>query len=202
VGADLEKAARDAIALYQQLLKNTRCKSKDQVPSMSRLRELGQVEEAMTVMNRIVTEHPDSKYFDEVEFRSGEYFFTRKKFLDAEDAYKAITDRGARSSFYELALYKLGWTFYKQELYEDALNRFIAVLDYKQSTGFDFESSRDELEKKRVEDTIASSASASTRRLARSTIISQSVAISPMRWTSIAIWVSSILKNAATTTPP
>jgi len=27
---------------------------------------------------------------------------------------------GVSSSFYELALYKLGWTFYKQELYENA----------------------------------------------------------------------------------
>lgn len=156
-GADLEKAgARDAIALYQQLLvKYPLYDRKDQVLySMSRAyEELGQVEEAMTVMNRLVKEHPESKYFDEVEFRRGEYFFTRKKFLDAEDAYKAIVDRGARSSFYELALYKLGWTFYKQELYEDALNKFIAVLDYKLSTGFDFESSHDELEKKRVEDT-------------------------------------------------
>jgi outer membrane protein assembly factor BamD (BamD/ComL family) len=156
-GADLEKAgAREAIALYQQLLvKYPLYDRKDQVLySMSRAyEELGQVEEAMTVMNRLVKEHPDSKYFDEVEFRRGEYFFTRKKFLDAEDAYKAIANRGAHSSFYELALYKLGWTLYKQELYEEALNSFIAVLDYKQSTGFDFESSRDELEKKRVEDT-------------------------------------------------
>ena len=31
--------------------------------------ELGNVEEAMTVMNRFVKEHPDSKYFDEVQFR-------------------------------------------------------------------------------------------------------------------------------------
>lgn len=155
--ADLEKAgARDAIELYQQLLvKYPLYDRKDQVLySMSRAyEELGQVEEAMTVMNRLVKEHPESRYFDEVEFRRGEYFFTRKKFLDAEDAYKAIADRGARSSFYELALYKLGWTFYKQELYEDALIRFIALLDYKHSTGFDFESSRDALEKKRVEDT-------------------------------------------------
>jgi outer membrane protein assembly factor BamD (BamD/ComL family) len=156
-GADLEKAgARDAIELYKQLLvKYPLYDRKDQVLySMSRAyEELGQVEEAMTVMNRLVKEHPESRYFDEVEFRRGEYFFTRKKFLDAEDAYKAVADRGARSSFYELALYKLGWSFYKQELYEDALNRFIALLDYKQSTGFDFESSRDELERKRVEDT-------------------------------------------------
>ncbi len=156
-GADLESSgAREAIALYKQVLaKYPLYDRKDQVLyNMSRAyEELGQVDEAMTVMNRLVKEHPDSRYFDEVEFRRGEYFFTRKKYLDAEDAYKAIADRSARTLFYELALYKLGWAYYKQELYDEALDRFMAMLDYKLSSGYDFESSRDELEKKRVEDT-------------------------------------------------
>jgi TolA-binding protein len=156
-GADLEKAGpREAIALYKKLLaKYPLYDRKDQVLyHMSRAyEELGDVEQAMKVMNRFVNEHPDSKYFEEVQFRRGEYFFTRKKFLDAEDAYRAIVDRGVGSSFYEVALYKLGWTFYKQELYEDSLPRFFGVLDYKVSTGFDFENAKDDFEKKRVQDT-------------------------------------------------
>lgn len=156
-GADLEKlGAREAIALYQKLLaKYPLYERKDQVLyHMSRAyEELGEVEQAMTVMNQFVREFPRSRYYDEVQFRRGEYFFTRKKILDAEDAYKAIVDIGPRSSFYELALYKLGWTYYKQELYEEGLDRFIALLDFKATTGFDFEKSKDELEKKRVEDT-------------------------------------------------
>lgn len=156
-GADLEKlGAREAIALYQKLLaKYPFYNRKDQVLyHMSRAyEELGEVEQAMTVMNQLVKEYPRSKYFDEVQFRRGEYFFTRKKILDAEDAYKAIVEIGPRSSFYELALYKLGWTYYKQELYEEGLDRFVALLDFKAVTGFDFEKSKDELEKKRVEDT-------------------------------------------------
>lgn len=156
-GADLERAgAREAIALYQTLLaKYPLYDRKDQVLyNMSRAHEeLGEVEQAMAVMNRLVNEHPRSRYHDEVQFRRGEYFFTRKKILDAEDAYKAVVDMGTRSTFYELALYKLGWAFYKQELYDEALERFVAMLDYKVATGFDFEKSQDELEKKRVDDT-------------------------------------------------
>jgi cellulose synthase operon protein C len=60
---------------------------------------------------------------------------------------------GVGSLFYELALYKLGWTFYKQELYEDALNPFIALLDHKVSVGYNFEQTEDEQERKRTEDT-------------------------------------------------
>lgn len=156
-GADLEKAGpREAITLYKKLLaKYPLYDRKDQVLyHMSRAyEELGDIEPAMKVMNRLVKEHPDSKYFEEVQFRRGEYFFTRRKFLDAEDAYKAIVDRGVGSSFYEVALYKLGWTFYKQELYEESLPRFFGVLDYKVSTGFDFENAKDDFEKKRVQDT-------------------------------------------------
>jgi tetratricopeptide (TPR) repeat protein len=73
--------------------------------------------------------------------------------MDAEDAYSSIVDMGVGSLFYELALYKLGWTFYKQELYEDALNPFIALLDHKVSVGYNFEQTEDEQERKRTEDT-------------------------------------------------
>lgn len=156
-GADLERPGpREAIALYQKLLAQYPLYDrKDQVLyHMSRAyAELGEVEAAMKVMNQLAREYPHSKYFDEVQFRRGEYFFTRKKFLDAEDAYKAVVDHGLSSPFFELSLYKLGWTFYKQELYDESLDRFVALLDYKASTGFDFEKSTNELEKKRVNDT-------------------------------------------------
>jgi TolA-binding protein len=153
----LENAgARQAINLYKKLLeKYPNYERNDEVLyNMSRAyEELGDVDQAMVVMNQLVKRYPHSKYSDEVQFRRGEYYFTRKKFLDAEDAYKAITAIGPGSFYYELAMYKLGWAYYKQEMYEDALHQFIALLDYKTSTGFDAEHSKDAFEKKRVEDT-------------------------------------------------
>ena len=157
VAADLENAgAREAIALYKQLLeKYPLYERNDQVLyQMSRAyEELGNADEAMGVMNRIVTEFPQSRYVDEIQFRRGEYYFTRRKFMDAEKAYMAIVKSGENSFYYELALYKLGWTFYKQEMHEEALDQFVALLDYKVKTGYDFENSKDEFERKRVEDT-------------------------------------------------
>ena len=154
---DLERAgAREAIALYTKLLNEYPLYERnDQVLyQMSRAyEELGQIKEAMAVMDRMVREFPKSRYIDEVQFRRAEYFFTRRHYLDAEDAYKSIVNIGVGSSFYELALYKLGWTFYKQELYEDALSPFIALLDHKVSVGYDFEQTEDEQERKRTDDT-------------------------------------------------
>src|SRR5262249_58501041 len=64
-----------------------------------------------------------------------------------------ITTLGARSWYYELALYKLGWTFYKQELYEEALQRYMALLDYKVSTGYNFDEKHEKEDERRVADT-------------------------------------------------
>ncbi len=154
---DLERAGTlEAIALYQKLLTDyPHYDRNDQVLyQMSRAyEELGRIEEAMDVMDRLVHEFPRSRYIDEVQFRRAEYFFTQRRWLDAEEAYASIAEMGVASSFYQLALYKLGWTFYKQDLYEDALHRFIALLDYKVSVGHDFSQTEDEPERKRLEDT-------------------------------------------------
>jgi len=157
VADDLERVgAREAVALYKKLLNDyPMYKRNDQVLyQMSRAyEELGETKEAMAVMEQMVREFPRSRYIDEVQFRRAEYFFAHKHYIDAEDAYSSIVDMGVGSLYYELALYKVGWTFYKQELYEDAVNRFIALLDHKVSVGYDFAQIEDEPERKRMEDT-------------------------------------------------
>ena len=157
VGADAApKGPLEAIALYKKLLADyPSYKDSDQVLyQMARAYdELGRTDEAMETMERVIRANPNSVHFDEVQFRRGEYFFTRRKFRDAENAYSAITNMGARSSYYELALYKLGWTFYKQELYEEALQRYMALLDYKVSTGYNFDDKHEKEDERRVADT-------------------------------------------------
>ncbi len=132
---------REAIETYRKILESyPNYERNDKVLyQMSRAYdEIGQPDEAMAVMDRFVAEYPYSKYVDEVHFRRGEYFFVRKRYLDAEGAYGSIIKMGASSSYNELAMYKLGWTLYKQELYEEALHNYIAMLDYRLSIGYDF----------------------------------------------------------------
>ena len=155
--ADLENAnAREAVELYKKLLaKYPLYEHNDQVYyQLSRAyQELGEVENAMDVMNRFVKLYPNSHYVDEVQFRRAEYYFTRKKYLDAEDAYKSVVTMGKGSSFYELALYKLGWSLYKQELYDDCVEKFVDLLDYKVSIGYDFAQQHDQTDNNRIDDT-------------------------------------------------
>ncbi len=146
----------EAINTYKKLLETyPYYERNDQVLyQMSRAYdELGRTEDAMHVMQRIVTEYPYSKYIAEVQFRRGEYLFIRKKYLDAEDAYSAIIDMGDSTSYFELALYKMGWTLYKQELYEQALHRYVAMLDYRLSIGDDFDQNYEADDGHRVADT-------------------------------------------------
>lgn len=157
VAEDLASAgAQEAIELYKGLLlKYPHYERNDQVLyQLSRAyEEVGQIEKAMLVLNRLVKEYPQSRHIDEAQFRRAEYFFTRKKYLDSEEAYQAVIEFGISSAFYDLALYKQGWAFFKQDLYEEALNDFIALLDYKISIGYDFEQIRDNIERKRIDDT-------------------------------------------------
>lgn len=146
----------EAVQLYDQILAAyPTYQHNDEVlyQKARALDELGRVDEAVAVIERLTGEYPRSEHLDEVQFRRAEYFFTRRKYLEAESAYTAVRNMGAGSEYYELALYKLGWTFYKQELHEEALHEYIALLDYKVSTGYDFDQAKDEDEERRIADT-------------------------------------------------
>lgn len=146
----------EAIELYDRILASyPHYEHNDQVlyQKARAFDELGRTEEAMAVMDRLIVEYPSSRYIDEVQFRRAEYFFTRKKYLDAEHAYGAIVTMGEGSEYYELALYKLGWTLYKQDMHDEALDQYVALLDYKVSTGYDFDQDHDEANERRVADT-------------------------------------------------
>ena len=157
VGGEVIPAGpREAIETYKKILETyPNYERNDKVLyQMSRAYdEIGQPDEAMDVMNRFVSEYPHSKYADEVQFRRGEYYFVRKGYRDAESAYNAVIRMGPGSSYYELSLYKMGWTLYKQQFYDEALDQFVAMLDYQKSIGYDFDQHEDANEEHRVTDT-------------------------------------------------
>jgi len=155
-GAASPRGPLEAIELYDRILEtHPGYRHADQVlyQKARAYDELGRPDEAIEVIERLIAGHPHSRHIDEVQFRRAEYFFTRRKYLDAEEAYAAIAARGPGSDFYELALYKLGWTFYKQYLYEEALDQYVALLDYKVSSGYDFDQAEDEGDERRIADT-------------------------------------------------
>jgi len=155
-GQPIPTGPREAIETYRKILETyPNYERNDQVLyQMSRAYdEIGQPDQAMEVMDRLVAEYPYSRYVDEVHFRRGEYFFVRKRYLDAEGAYGAVITLGDSSPYYELALYKLGWSLYKQEFYDEALDKYVAMLDHRLAIGYDFDATYDEDDELRVADT-------------------------------------------------
>lgn len=154
---DLQAAgAKEAIELYKGLLKKYPLfERNDQVLyQLSRAyEETGQVDIAMKTLEQLIASYPQSRHIDEAQFRRAEYFFTRKKYLDAEEAYQSVINGGEGSEYYELALYKQGWAYFKQELYEEALKDYIKMLDYKVDNGYELDNIENKIEKKRIDDT-------------------------------------------------
>jgi TolA-binding protein len=89
----------------------------------------GQPEASLATLARLVQDHPESGYAQEAHFRRGEILFVQKDYRAAEQAYGFVIDARDASPFYRLSLYKSGWCFFKQGLFSEALDSFLALLD-------------------------------------------------------------------------
>lgn len=92
------------------------------------LEQLGAVRESQEVLAELSRRHPNSRHYPEVQFRLAETFFARADYLAAEDAYSEVLLNDSQRSFHERALFKRGWARYKQALYMEAIDDFIAAL--------------------------------------------------------------------------
>lgn len=95
----------------------------------------GRQEDELRVLERMVSQYPNSPDIAEAQFRRGEILFVRKRYPEADGAYRAVLGRGPESGFYEQALYKRGWSLFKQSLYLEGIDYFLALIDRKSHQG-------------------------------------------------------------------
>jgi len=88
-----------------------------------------QQDEVLEVLDVFVVGYPDSRYFDEAEFRRGEILFMNKDYFGAEAAYAKVLAIGPSSRFYDQSLYKHGWSAFKQGFYDAGVESFLTLLD-------------------------------------------------------------------------
>ena len=127
-------AYNNAVDLYQQLLEAyPEYRRNDTVLyQLGRAYEIGgRNDDAVAVLNELVSKYPNTPLIDEVQFRRGEMLFLRKNYDDAELAYQMVIEHGETSRFYEQSLYKLGWTQFKLASHENSLDPFFELLDRK-----------------------------------------------------------------------
>ncbi|MDH3909236.1 MAG: tetratricopeptide repeat protein, partial [Gammaproteobacteria bacterium] len=131
----LETASyNNAVGLYQRLLEAYPSYRRNDTVlyQLARAYEIGgRTDDALDVLEELVVKYPATPLIDEVQFRRGEMLFLRKRYNDAEQAYRKVVEYGDESRFYQQSLYKLGWSQFKLAWHEDSLNAFFELLDRK-----------------------------------------------------------------------
>ena len=123
---------QESIELYEGLLK-----AYPQYPGsdavlyqLSRAYEAsGKTAQALASLDKLVTQHPQSRWFDEAQFRRGEILFSGKRYADAARAYAAVVNLGDTTAFYDQGLYKRGWALFKQGRADESAASFLKGLD-------------------------------------------------------------------------
>ena len=126
------EGARQAIAIYEAYLEKYPAREDNDLIlyQLSRAYAIeAETDKSVAALDRIAADYPDSKYIDEVQFRRGENLFVLRDYAGAEAAYGVVVRDHRDSLFYDKALYKYGWTQFKQDRYEDALASYIQLLD-------------------------------------------------------------------------
>lgn len=116
--------------------------------------DAGRGDIVLATLERLVREHPDTPLRAEAEFRRGEILFVQGRYREAESAYQAVIERGDGSDFYERALYKLGWSRFKQNAYDEAMDAFIALLDRRLAAGADSVAAMGRAERELLDDAL------------------------------------------------
>ena len=113
----------------------------------------GDLEKTLSVLTRLIKQFPKQDNRDEIQFRRGEILFAFREFEAAEKAYDDVLAFGDKGEFYGRAMYKRGWSVFKQGDTQRSLKSYFAVLDRTFANGRDLaDFSRSELEL--LEDTL------------------------------------------------
>ncbi|HEY7774826.1 MAG TPA: tetratricopeptide repeat protein, partial [Marinagarivorans sp.] len=77
----------------------------------------------------LVAANPDSAFAAEAQFRRAELAFGQQDYRKAHELYSAVVEFGEDTPFYLNAIYMQGWSQFKQDRYQQALQPFGVVMD-------------------------------------------------------------------------
>lgn len=94
--------------------------------------QLGESDDSLLTLSKLTKKYPSSNYYAEAQFRIAERAFIQGDFITAETAYTEITFSRNGESYLERAFFKRGWTRYKQGIYSEAADDYLAAIDKHQ----------------------------------------------------------------------
>jgi cellulose synthase operon protein C len=92
-------------------------------------RAQGDIEPGVQTWLTLVQRFPNSRFYPEVWFRIGDQRFDDERWDDAIAAFTNVMPM-KDSEFYDKALYKLAWTYYLVNRFDDSVGRFFELLEY------------------------------------------------------------------------
>lgn len=122
----------DVAKQYQALIKrNPNSKENERILyQLARAYDLGgQTNKSLATLDQILRKFPRTRKKEEIQFRRGEILFQKKSYPKASRAYRVIV-ANEDSDYYERALYKYGWSLFKQNKLSRAIEAFYQLLDY------------------------------------------------------------------------
>lgn len=90
--------------------------------------EAGKGAEAVSYLNKLVKNYPNSKYLPDAHLALGEFFFEQELLGAAKDNYEKVLNY-KNNNLYDYALYKLGWVLFNLTEYRDAVTTFKQVIE-------------------------------------------------------------------------
>lgn len=91
--------------------------------------QMGRDQIARDLFAKLIVERPDSEFVPEAWIRIGEYHFDYNELDLAKAAYEQAM-QFPDSSYYDKALYKLAWTYYRQDNFDQAIAHFKRLVEY------------------------------------------------------------------------
>lgn len=88
----------------------------------------GDQELSIKYLNQLVDSYPQSEFYVEAQFRIGEDDFSRQDYSSSEYAYSEVIVSPDNKVFYEKALFKRGWSRFKQQYYTEAVDDFLETI--------------------------------------------------------------------------
>lgn len=91
--------------------------------------QMSNEQEARDLFAKLIVERPESDFVPEAWIRIGEYHFDYNELDLAKAAYEQAMQY-PDSAYYDKALYKLAWTYYRQDNFDQAIAHFKRLVEF------------------------------------------------------------------------
>jgi tetratricopeptide (TPR) repeat protein len=122
------QAAREAYESFLQAFPNSEHRAEVIYNLAYSYEEEGDLDRAVSLYDELALTAPNAQFAPEIFLRLGEHNFETNRFRKAIEYYQKVIDRGD-TPLYEKALFKIGWSRYAMDQFQEAEEAFAQVLD-------------------------------------------------------------------------